>query len=49
MEFAKLKHYKSIILHTYPKFEDAIKFYEKNGFKIYEVDLEGFWYRKELN
>jgi ribosomal protein S18 acetylase RimI-like enzyme len=40
--------YKTIILHTYNKFADAIRFYEKNGFAIFDKDEEGFWYKKEL-
>lgn len=48
LDFAKRTNYKEIILCTFKEFDIAIKFYEKRGFKLYEITDDEFWYRKEL-
>lgn len=48
LEFVKKENYKTIILCTFKEFDIAIKFYEKNGFKLYETTEDEFWYKKEL-
>lgn len=40
--------YKEIILCTFEKFDIAIKFYEKRGYKLYETIDDELWYKKEL-
>lgn len=47
IEFAK-ENYETIILCTYKKFNNAIEFYEKRGFKLYETTDDELWYKKEL-
>lgn len=50
LEFAKKCDYESIILHTYPIFSEAIKFYKKNGFKVTNdvKSKDGIWYIKNI-
>lgn len=50
ISFVTEKGYNSIILQTHSKFNIAIKFYEKNGFKLYYTDKGGdrLWYRKMI-
>lgn len=49
LEYATESNYKSIILCTYEKFDIAVQFYEKRGFKIYKIEDNGeMWYKKEL-
>lgn len=50
-DFAKEKEYDIIILHTYPEFSEAIKFYKNRGYKV-DKDIDskdGIWYYKKLN
>ena len=50
IEFAKKCGYRTIILHTYRVFNEAIKFYNKNGFKQ-DSDIkskDGIWYIKNM-
>lgn len=50
-KFARNKGYKVIILHTYTIFEEAIKFYQRRGFKV-DKDIkskDGIWYSKNIN
>ena len=50
IDFAKKFGYKDIILHTYRVFNEAIKFYKKNGFKVNKdiKSKEGIWYIKNI-
>lgn len=48
MEYILENKYKEIILCTFEKFDIAIKFYEKRGYKLYETIDDEFWYKKEL-
>ena len=48
MDYILEKNYKEIILCTFEKFNIAIKFYEKRGYKLYETIDDEFWYKKEL-
>lgn len=46
--FIEEKEYKIITLRTFFKFVEAIKFYEKLGFKRYDKDEVSYYYRKYL-
>lgn len=48
MEYIVEKNYKEIILCTFEKFNIAIEFYKKRGYKLYETIDDEFWYKKEL-
>ncbi len=48
MEYILEKNYKEIILCTFEKFNIAIEFYKKRGYKLYETIDDEFWYKKEL-
>lgn len=49
LEYAMEAKYKEIILCTYKKFDIAVQFYEKRGFKVYKIEDNGeMWYKKEL-
>lgn len=48
MEYIVAKNYKEIILCTFEKFNIAIEFYKKRGYKLYETIDDEFWYKKEL-
>lgn len=50
-KFAKEKGYESIILHTYTKFEEAMKFYKKIGYKQDTTikSKDGIWYSKNIH
>ena len=48
MEYIVEKNYKEIILCTFEKFNRAIEFYKKRGYKLYETIEDEFWYKKEL-
>ena len=48
MKFANQKQYKIITLNTHDRFDNAIKFYEKNGFEEYYKDQERISYRKVI-
>jgi len=48
IKFSKKQKYKYMILCTYDKFDIATKFYQKRGFKIYDIDEIERWYKKEL-
>lgn len=48
MEYILEKNYKEIILCTFEKFNRAIEFYKKRGYKLYETIDDEFWYKKEL-
>lgn len=51
LDFIKKNDYNIIILHTYEKFKNAIKFYEKQGFQVskYIQSKDGIWYCKYIN
>lgn len=48
MNYILENNYKEIILCTFEKFNIAIKFYEKRGYKLYETIDDELWYKKEL-
>lgn len=48
MNYIVEKNYKEIILCTFEKFNIAIEFYKKRGYKLYETIDDEFWYKKEL-
>ncbi len=49
LDYAKECKYKTMILTTNSKFDIAIKFYEKRGFKVYKIEDDGrIRYKKEL-
>ena len=50
LKFAQKCGYETIILHTYRIFNEAIKFYTKNGFRVTDdiKSKDGFWYIKNI-
>lgn len=48
MDYILKNNYKEIILCTFEKFNIAIEFYKKRGYKLYEIIEDEFWYKKEL-
>jgi GNAT superfamily N-acetyltransferase len=49
IQYSLKQGYKKIILHTYYEFENAIRLYQKNGWKVDDsIESEdGIWYKKE--
>lgn len=48
MDYILKNNYKEIILCTFEKFNIAIEFYKKRGYKLYETVDDELWYKKEL-
>jgi len=48
LDYIVENRYKEIILCTFEKFDIAIRFYEKRGYKLFEVIDDELWYRKKL-
>lgn len=48
MDYILENNYKEVILCTFEKFNIAIDFYKKRGYKLYETIDDEFWYKKEL-
>lgn len=48
-DYAKQVGYSKLRLDTYKQFERAIRFYEKNGFKLIDSTDIHFFYEKDLN
>lgn len=48
MDFAVNHNFKRIELNTYNKLLDAMSFYEKEGFKIYETEEDRIAYEKNI-
>ncbi len=47
IDFVRKQGYQDIILRTSSVWDKAIKFYERNNFKLYKTD-ENMWYKLEL-
>lgn len=49
LDFSKQNNYKEIILCTYDEYSIAKIFYDKNGFKLYKIDGNEKWMKKDIN
>ncbi len=48
IKYAKAKNYKTIMLGTCERLNLAIRFYEKRGFKLYKIDGQDRYYKKDI-